>query len=513
MFRSTRLSTQLQTTKSNPPKQQPSRRNKRNRTEVDSVDNIRDQDNRPPSPAANQTAGNSHIQPDTSSTIAIKLSEITVHTYNGQKKYWPLPRIEEQLAHQKPDNNSKPSPLILAEAKSLYANFIHSINMLAMIGAVSVDTLKAKIGLTGATRENSTWTRFLSFAKEANQLPMPPRGDPNAKELLSARNKANKRAYDFLTEVEVQVFTPRVFYALGGYPDYSAISVEDHKTSGDFEVLIPEVPKLSDEEEALYRPLYNKLVNADKVNKDREATKPPSPARMEQRSLQAFKNKTLDPGWCEEATTRPAVRKWLEKRHNFQSIFPIYSQAKLECVEDIDKAAAEVDGKVTVQNRRVPNKSDIEKTTLTELLTQRIVQLVGMPANGLPRGPDPPSQFRKNHINVEFVRSPDSAMTNEEFMKGFDGMLTLGRRHWLQDLADGKFKMVLKLPTTSTQPQCHDDSNTSTLNRHDDQPQGNTEQQPQVNPERSDADAQTQDETVDQNSGAQLQATSSTCII
>lgn len=86
------------------------------------------------------------------------------------------------------------------------------------------------------------------------------------------------------------------------------------------------------------------------------------------------------------------------------------------------------------------------------------VELIGgMPPNGFPRGPDPPALFEKNHINVVFERSPESAMTEEEFMKGFEGMKTSGRRHWLQDILDGKFKMVLKRRTPASPAQAQDD--------------------------------------------------------
>lgn len=67
--------------------------------------------------------------------------------------------------------------------------------------------------------------------------------------------------------------------------------------------------------------------------------------------------------------------------------------------------------------------------------------------NGIPRGADPVAAFKKNKINVDFERAPDSAMTDDEFMRGFDGMKTLGRRHWIEDIINGKFKMVKQVPS------------------------------------------------------------------
>lgn len=116
--------------------------------------------------------------------------------------------------------------------------------------------------------------------------------------MLTERNQANSQAYERLTDDEHQVFTSRVFFALGGYPDYSAISVEENQGCGDFEVLIPEVPKLSPEDEARYRPLYERLVDPLKVAKDRERNKPPSADEMEQRSFQAFKKRVQQVCTC-----------------------------------------------------------------------------------------------------------------------------------------------------------------------------------------------------------------------
>lgn len=120
---------------------------------------------------------------------------------------------------------------------------------------------------------------------------VPPRGDPDASNQLTARNQANSQTYRALEDDEYDVFTSRVFYALGGYPDYSAITVtDDAGVFGDASVLVPEVPKLSHEEEQRYRPLYEKLVDLKKVERDRKLNTPAASAhREEKRSHQSIK--------------------------------------------------------------------------------------------------------------------------------------------------------------------------------------------------------------------------------
>ncbi|EGG01683.1 uncharacterized protein MELLADRAFT_91952 [Melampsora larici-populina 98AG31] len=378
---------------------------------------------------SNQTQVNdqSSNQHDSRSAEELKLDEIDVHTYGLQKKFWPLQRIDKQLKAQTTDNRSQPNPLILAEAQALHEAFQHSLHMLAMIGKVHLDTLKSHLGISGA---------------------MPPRGDPNASAILSARNKANRVTYNRLKDDEHAVFTSRIFHALGGYPDYSAIVVEDVETVGDCEVLIPEVPKLSPEEDALYRPLYEKLVDPAKVAKDRKRFEVPSAEKKEKLSLRTFKkrlqqlhhdailadfdyytigcSKTLGTGWCHEFTSLPEISAWMDEKIKFQTIFPIYSQARPE-INEIDATAAasnNTKNKVT----RPPNKSDRESTELTSLLLTQIKALgVTLPTRGFPRGPDVPAVFEKH-----------------KFMLGFDGMKTAGRRNWLQDIKNQKFLMVMK---------------------------------------------------------------------
>lgn len=170
-----------------------------------------------------------------------------------------------------------------------------------------------KSGLNDASRSTNDWRRFLSFSNLAYTLPskynliilgmtiyvinspghliVPHRGDLDSSEVLSARNRANKAAYDSLTDDQVAIFDARIFYALGGYPDYSAINVDGHQDAGDCEVLIPEVPKLSQREEELYRPLYDEIVDKSKVAKHRARFQPPSAQTKEKRSLQLFKKR------------------------------------------------------------------------------------------------------------------------------------------------------------------------------------------------------------------------------
>ncbi|EGG12331.1 uncharacterized protein MELLADRAFT_89151 [Melampsora larici-populina 98AG31] len=217
----------------------------------------------------------------------VDLSEIMLQNYHQYKKYWPLARIQDQLARQRSSNHQL-SAEVIVEGQAVLEALDHTLHMIAMISGVGIIKLN---GLLGGTHGENPWHRWLSFAIAANKNPMPQRGDPNAAAVLAFRNKSNSDSYQALDDDKYAVFTSCVFYALGGYPDYSSITInEDINVFGDSSILVPEVPKLSPEDENLYRPIYERLVDEKKVKKDRELNTPGTSVQNEEkRSLQCMK--------------------------------------------------------------------------------------------------------------------------------------------------------------------------------------------------------------------------------
>ena len=79
---------------------------------------------------------------------------------------------------------------------------------------------------------------------------MPPRGHPDSAAILAARNSHNSEVYKNLSDDQSECLTKRVFHALGGCPDYSAIPTENLDTESSNEIVVPEVPTLEPDEEA-----------------------------------------------------------------------------------------------------------------------------------------------------------------------------------------------------------------------------------------------------------------------
>ena len=99
---------------------------------------------------------------------------------------------------------------------------------------------------------------------------MPSRGDPEAAATLARRNQENSEAYKNLTEDEALCLTSRVFFALGGYPDYSGVTNTDLEEEDEDGLLVPQVPSLEPEEEERLRPIYDRMFDPIKISRDKQ---------------------------------------------------------------------------------------------------------------------------------------------------------------------------------------------------------------------------------------------------
>ncbi|KAH9820211.1 hypothetical protein DFH28DRAFT_1122041 [Melampsora americana] len=396
---------------------------------------------------------------------AFELGDLTLQNYHQHKKNWPLARIQAQLARQAASNHQL-SAAVIAEGQALLEALDHTVHMLAMVAGVSLPKLKRSLGMVGGTHGENPWHRWLSFSLDANKIPMPVRGAPDAGEQLIRRNKVNSTTYQALEDDEFMVFTSKIFYALGGYPDYSSVTVtEDPNVFGDSSILVPEVPKLSTEDENRYRPIYEKLVDLKKVDRDRKLnTAAASNAKEEKRSLQSIKkiaqqlardqqlmgvdyyliacsNNNTGGGWCQEFTTRDEISKWVQSRAQLQRVFPLYCQNG-EILDEIKAVAAQNQpfGTQNVSN----NRADIDKKTLGGKLSEMLEAVLGYKpgvGRGFPRTPNPIEGIKGRKLPIIVERASDSTMTDEQFQKGFTGMDAKERRKWIDDINSGKFKI------------------------------------------------------------------------
>lgn len=94
---------------------------------------------------------------------------------------------------------------------------------------------------------------------------VPPKGQSDG---LAERNKHNGAVWKGLNEHQRKIFSARIFFALAGLPDFEGFEdgredLEDETDESSSPT--PQIYKLSQEEEALYRPIYEELVDQDRV--------------------------------------------------------------------------------------------------------------------------------------------------------------------------------------------------------------------------------------------------------
>lgn len=94
---------------------------------------------------------------------------------------------------------------------------------------------------------------------------VPPRGRTEG---LKERNKHNGAAWKSLDEIEQKVFSSRIFFSLAGLPDFDTYEDwcnEDLDETDQAHLPMPTTSKLTPEEESLYRPIYERLVDQKRV--------------------------------------------------------------------------------------------------------------------------------------------------------------------------------------------------------------------------------------------------------
>ncbi|EGG08445.1 uncharacterized protein MELLADRAFT_115959 [Melampsora larici-populina 98AG31] len=397
----------------------------------------------------------------------------TLKNYKTLMKLWPPGRIIEHLREHKASTHNRPSTEVRDHVKLVFKQFNQELLMLAMIGQVSESTIKSIIPELTATRATSAYTLFLEYCIGCLGEPMPLRGAEEGGVVLGDRNRKNGARWRALSEDEVAVFDPIIFYALAGVPnpllDLETIEdrVDDNQEEdGDTFVPIPAVHKLTVEEDELYRPIYERLVDLKKV--ENQLGKPstgPSKSQLQRKSKTAIKrishqlsceahrldfayylvatstvtpNKSTELGWLKQFTTHPQIATWANKSCSLATVFATYSQG-----ESMAKAIALVNGKPKRQRPDKQQPSDKIKVDLGRLLAAITYKTLGYtPPQAFPQTADPVSEVKKRALPLSIGLAEGSRLTDEKLAVGFKKMQSTTRLEWINDIKDGKFRLT-----------------------------------------------------------------------
>ncbi|KAH9808952.1 hypothetical protein DFH28DRAFT_1134714 [Melampsora americana] len=406
----------------------------------------------------------------------------TLDNYKSLLKFWPPGRIREYLQQHKYSTHNRPSTEVRDRVKLIFKQFNQELLMLAMIDQVSEPTIKSIIPGMTSTRSTSAFTLFLGYCIKALIEPMPLRGQEESGEVLGDRNTKNGQTWRALSKDERAIFDPTIFYALSGVPNplldletNGDNDEEEHDIAGDSFVPIPTVHKLTVEEDKLYRPLYEQLVDLKKV--ENELGKPltgPSTSKLQRKSKTAIEriahqlsceahrfdfayylvatstvtpNKSSELGWIKQYTTHPQVATWANKTCRLATVFATYSQG-----ESMAKAIASVTHKPKRQRSGKRQPSDTLKVGLGRLLAALTRKTLGyVPPQSFPQTADPMAELKRRSLPIAVVLTEGSRLTDEKLKVGFKKMRTAIRLEWFNDVKDGHFCLV-KLRVGSDEP-------------------------------------------------------------
>ncbi|KNE89932.1 hypothetical protein PSTG_16610 [Puccinia striiformis f. sp. tritici PST-78] len=165
-------------------------------------------------------------------------TNFTLGNFKSQLPLWSIQKLRDVLAKRKKACSNRVHPNVQEALVLLQQNYIKSILMLSLLGRISENTTAKFLGENKPSRKKSNWNRLVAFSVTSEQTPFPPKGWEEHNVILG-------EAWENLSEVEKEI------------PFYFG-DLEEEDDGG-------ETVKLTQEEDECYRPLYEKLVNTEKI--------------------------------------------------------------------------------------------------------------------------------------------------------------------------------------------------------------------------------------------------------
>ncbi|KAH9823104.1 hypothetical protein DFH28DRAFT_922032 [Melampsora americana] len=186
-----------------------------------------------------------------------------------------LENFREKMSNRTGLNN-QPSKGIQTEAKLAYQRYEHTLLMLALVGKISEKTAKNYLPQPVTKRKKGAYTLYsplqeiwkesIKRFKYVYIFNLPACGKKDG--ILSDHNRCNGKGWTSLENTQKKVFSPKFLFALAGLPiprEYLISNKTDHGPEEEGSKSTNQIPKLSLEDEALYRPIYETMVDERKV--------------------------------------------------------------------------------------------------------------------------------------------------------------------------------------------------------------------------------------------------------
>ncbi|EGG03946.1 uncharacterized protein MELLADRAFT_89771 [Melampsora larici-populina 98AG31] len=395
--------------------------------------------------------------PNSSKTIPTKkifrsrFPQLELDTFEEQLDQWTIAKLRDCIVKQNSCRSSAHKD-IKDTVKLLRMDFEKQVLMVALMAGVPEVVIWNLMGFGKYKGKANPWIRFLSFCIKCLGDKLPERDN---KDEWVARNQKMADEWAQLSKDEQNIFRDPYFFALAGIPDYSTHvidteeTVEDDPANGvnvqqfDASTTPATVHQLSESDKEKYQPIFNKLVNVDKVHMCHGKPEPlPSIATLQKRSLLAVRKAHQDfavicqrnqisyylttascggvNGWSQTFSNDVDFAKWALDKCHVPTKFANYVHGK-DAVQEIKK--------------KTPQASNARRSQLTMLLNN----LMRAHARGIPKVPDPVSYIQTKRWKVQIVQKPGSSLSSQDLLVGHRKATDSIVKAWIKDIQDKNF--------------------------------------------------------------------------
>ncbi|EGG06548.1 uncharacterized protein MELLADRAFT_86363 [Melampsora larici-populina 98AG31] len=403
--------------------------------------------------------------------------ELTFDNVEEQLDKWTLVELRNALKDQKKrtlrHKNQAPSE-IKTFVELVRRDYEKRMLMAALIGGIS-ETMIWSLVDAGPKKKNklNCYARFLSFGKEALEVEVPSRNVPAG---WGRRNKILRDKWKEKSVDQQMVFRDPFFFALAKLPDLS-LSNEDHVQLEDdngeiidnhnpaAQVSAPKIHQLCKSDEIKYRPIYEDLVDVEKVHANHgkpESTD--SMQTMQLKSLAAFRaahhdfatvcqrfhihyhltalSCDVEDGWNRVLSTDKTFSTWAEENLKLSTKFKYYVHGKVVAQEIEKKLPQPVDA------RRGELTRELNKLLINQYCVTSTTQDVHMPGKIFPKTGNPFEVIADKGWPIRLnLKRPESLLLPEELALGFRDCNDALKKNWLSDIQSGHFT-IEKIPAS-----------------------------------------------------------------
>lgn len=418
-------------------------------------------------------------------TFRSRFPGLEIETFEDELPNHTLIGLREAIKKQD-SRRSKAHQDVKDLVKIVRMQFEKRILMISLMAGVPEVVIWNLVGLGSKKVKANPYVRYLLFCVDCLGEALPEREDKGG---WGARNKEKSDRWKLLSDDQREIFKDPLFFALANLPDYSTSDLdnvasvvnEDEENDGvittqsDIVIPAPKVHKLSDSDKLKYQPLFDSLVDIDKLHLSHgkpESTA--SVASLQKRSLLAVRKAHQDfsvvcqqnqiayylttascggvDGWSQTFSNNVLFAKWALETAKVPVKFSTYVHGQ--------DTAKEIEGKVS-------QPSDERKSRLGALLN-KLTADAHVPGSKFPKTENPIGVIAARGWPIKIVQKPGSKLQESNLFTGHRKATDAVVKIWLKDIEDGNFTIEsTRDQETNNRNQLEDDQPNTFPNEDD----------------------------------------------